>query len=103
MTILHFFNFLCIIQQVFTGQVDMRGAWDSLSLLFRLSALTLGAAFGSLLLGIWLDRLMGTTPFGTLCLMIVGILVGTISIYRTVQREYQNIAAQDHRTDHGGR
>lgn len=81
----------------------MRGTWNSLNLLFRLSALTLGAAFGSLLLGIALDRLMHTAPFGTLCLMVVGILIGTISVYRAVQREYQSIAAQDHRTDNGGK
>jgi F0F1-type ATP synthase assembly protein I len=98
-----FFNFLCIIQKVFAGQVEMRGTWKSLGLLFRLSALTLGAAFGSLLLGIALDRFLNTAPFGTLCLMIVGILIGTISVYRTVQREYQSIAAQVHRNDNGGK
>lgn len=81
----------------------MRRTWKSLSLLFRLSALTLGAAFGSLLLGIALDRWLNTAPFGTLCLMVVGILIGTISVYRAVQREYQLLAAQDHRTDNGGR
>lgn len=81
----------------------MRGTGQSLGLLFRLSALTLGAAFGSLLLGIAIDQFMGTAPFGTLCLMVIGILIGTIGVYRTVQREYQSIAAQDHRTDNGGR
>lgn len=81
----------------------MHGTWKSVGLLFRLSALTLGAAFGSLLLGIALDRFLSTAPLGTLCLMVVGILIGTIGVYRTVQQEYQTIAAQAHRTDNGGR
>ena len=81
----------------------MREPWSGVALFFRLSALTLGAAFGSLLLGIWLDRLMGTAPFGTLCLMVLGIIIGTISVYYTVQREYRNIADQDHHTNYGGR
>ena len=81
----------------------MRSSLTSLGLLFRLSALTLGATFGSLLLGIWLDRMMGTAPFGTLCLMTGGIFVGTLGIYRSVRQANQVIANQDRRSDNGGR
>ncbi len=70
----------------------MRGTWSGLELVFRLSALTLGAAFGSLLLGIWLDRALGTTPFGTLCLMVFGIFIGTIAAYRTVKEANERIS-----------
>jgi F0F1-type ATP synthase assembly protein I len=66
-----------------------------------LSALTLGAAFGSLLLGIWLDRTMGTAPFGTLCWMVIGILGGTIAVYRAVKQANQAIADAG-RTDNKG-
>ncbi len=80
----------------------MRGTWMGLGLLFRLSALTLGAAFGSLLLGIWLDRTLGTAPFGTLCLMVCGIFIGTLSVYRIVQQANREIADSNHRNDSTG-
>ena len=69
----------------------MRDTWSGLTLFFRLSALTLGAIFGSLLLGIFLDRTLGTAPFGTLCLAMFGILGGTVAIYRVVNAEYKRI------------
>ncbi len=80
----------------------MRGTLTGLGLLFRLSALTLGAAFGSLLLGIWLDRTLGTAPLGTLCLMVLGILVGTLGVYRTVKEANQAITDAGHRNDFTG-
>jgi F0F1-type ATP synthase assembly protein I len=46
---------------------------------------------------------MGTAPFGTLCLMIGGIFVGTLGVYRTVRQANQVIANQDRRSDNGGR
>ncbi len=70
----------------------MRGTWSGQELVFRLSALTLGAAFGSLLLGIWLDRMLGTAPFGTLCLMVLGIFIGTIGAYRVVKEANERIS-----------
>jgi F0F1-type ATP synthase assembly protein I len=78
----------------------MRGSLVGLGLFFRLSALTLGAAFGSLLLGIWIDRTLGTAPIGTLCLMVLGIVFGTISVYRTVKQANDEIADADQ--DHKG-
>lgn len=81
----------------------MRDFWTGLGLLFRLSALTLGAALGSLLLGIWLDQLMGTAPIFTLGLMVLGIVAGTIGVYRTVKQANQTLADQAHRLDHGGK
>ena len=69
----------------------MRDTWSSLALFFRLSALTLGATFGSLLLGLFLDRTLGTAPFGTLCLSLLGILGGAVAIYRVVNEEYKRI------------
>ncbi len=70
----------------------MRNTWTGLGLLFRLSALTLSATFGSLLVGILLDRLLGMAPFGTLCLMVLGILIGTISVYRIVKEANQQLS-----------
>ncbi|MEW5721173.1 MAG: AtpZ/AtpI family protein [Chloroflexota bacterium] len=63
----------------------MRETWTGLGLLFRLSALTLSATFGSLALGILLDHALGTAPFGTLCLMVFGIWLGTLAVYQSVK------------------
>ena len=70
----------------------MRGTWSGLGLLFRLSGITLGATFGSLLLGILIDRLLGIAPLSTLCFMIIGILAGTIAVYRIVKEANQQIS-----------
>jgi F0F1-type ATP synthase assembly protein I len=80
----------------------MRDTWTGLGLLFRLSAFTLGAAFGSLLLGIWLDRTMGTAPICTLFLMVFGIVLGTISVYRTVRAANEALANAGQRQDSKG-
>lgn len=79
--------------------MQMRGTITGLGLLFRLSALTIGAAFGSLLLGIWLDRTLGTAPLMTLCWMVLGILIGTLGVYRTVKEANQAIADASHLND----
>lgn len=72
----------------------MRETWTGLALVFRLSALTLGATCGSLLLGIWLDRALGSAPFATLCLMVLGIWLGMLAVYRTVKEVNEQISAQ---------
>lgn len=64
------------------------------ALVMRLSALTLGATFAPLLFGIWIDRTFGTAPFGALVLIVLGILGGTVAVYRTVQDAYRQIAAR---------
>ena len=69
----------------------MRDTWSGLALFFQLSALTLGAILGPLLLGVFLDRTLSTAPFITLCLSMLGILGGTVAIYRIVNAEYKRI------------
>jgi F0F1-type ATP synthase assembly protein I len=80
----------------------MRGTFSGLGMLFRLSAITLGAAFGSLLLGIWLDRTLGTAPICTLGLMVFGIVLGTITVYRIVHEANEAIANAGQRIDSKG-
>ena len=70
----------------------MRETVKALDLLFRLSALFLVSTFVPLLLGIWLDRVMGTAPLLTLTLMVSGIILGTIAVYRTVAEANQRLA-----------
>ncbi len=77
----------------------MREGFTSLGLLFRLSALTLGAAFGSLLIGIGIDQAFGSAPFCTLGAMVLGIIGGTIAIYRSVQAANQALASRQTNPD----
>ncbi len=76
-----------IIAQAFTSgnAAKLSELWVRVALLFRLSALTIGVTIGSLLLGILLDRTLGTAPFGTLCWMVLGITIGTVGVYRIVR------------------
>ncbi len=77
----------------------MRETWTGLGLLFRVSALTLGATFGSLGLGLALDYALGSAPFGTLCLMVMGIWLGTLAVYRSVKQANEQIIAQSRRKE----
>jgi F0F1-type ATP synthase assembly protein I len=76
-------------------EVTMRGWREGLSglaLLFQLSALVLAAALGPLLIGLALDRALGTAPLITLACALLGIAVGTIGTYRIVTRANQRIS-----------
>jgi F0F1-type ATP synthase assembly protein I len=57
-----------------------RDPTSGLDLVFQLSTLLFVMTIGPLLLGIWIDRTAGTSPFATLCLMLVGVFGGTIAI-----------------------
>jgi F0F1-type ATP synthase assembly protein I len=75
----------------------MRNWRDSVTatqLFFQLSALLLIAILVPLLLGIWFDRNMGSAPYATLCLSMVGVLGGTAAIYRVVNRAYKRIGGR---------
>jgi F0F1-type ATP synthase assembly protein I len=56
-------------------------------LAMQISSILLCSAFGSLGAGLWLDNQLGTLPWLTLVFMILGIVVGMITIYRTVKEE----------------
>ncbi len=70
----------------------MRDTYRALDLLFRLSAMFFVSTFGALLLGIWVDRTMGTAPLATLTLMVSGIIVGTVATYRVVREANERLA-----------
>ena len=73
---------------------DWRDGVNATQLFFQLSALLLTAILVPLLLGIWLDRTMGTAPYSTLCLSVLGVLGGTAAIYRVVNRAYKRIGGR---------
>jgi F0F1-type ATP synthase assembly protein I len=62
-----------------------REALAGYQLAIQISSILLCSVFGSLFGGIWLDRQLGTTPWLMLVLMVVGIILATYIIYRTVK------------------
>jgi F0F1-type ATP synthase assembly protein I len=61
------------------------------SLVIQLTSTVVVAAFLPLLLGIWLDRQLQTSPLITLFMMMLGITVGTVAVYRNVSGVYKRI------------
>lgn len=61
------------------------------SLVIQLTITVVVAAFLPLLLGIWLDRQLHTSPLITLFMMMLGITVGTIAVYRNVASVYKRV------------
>jgi F0F1-type ATP synthase assembly protein I len=61
------------------------------SLVIQLTITVVVAAFLPLLLGIWLDRQLHTSPFITLFMMMLGITIGTLLVYRNVADVYRRI------------
>jgi len=54
-------------------------------LFVQISGILLCSVFGSLGLGIWLDRKLGTAPWLLLVLMILGIAFAMYTVYRAVK------------------
>lgn len=61
------------------------------SLVVQLTITVVVAAFLPLLLGIWLDRQLHSSPFITLFMMMLGITIGTVVVYRNVADVYKRI------------
>jgi F0F1-type ATP synthase assembly protein I len=52
------------------------------SMAFQLGGMVTCSILGSLFLGLWLDRRLGTAPCITLILMVVGLTVAAVGAYR---------------------
>lgn len=63
---------------------DFLTALKGYHLAMQISGILLCSIFSSLGAGLWLDRKLGTLPWLTLALMILGIVLGMMAIYRTV-------------------
>ena len=57
-------------------------AWKGYHLAMQISGILVCSVFGSLGAGIWLDKILGTTPWLMLLLMLLGIVFATYTIYR---------------------
>lgn len=60
----------------------MKTLGDYLGFAFRLLAVVVITTLGSLLLGIWIDQQAGTSPWGVLAFMLLGIPLSTFLVYR---------------------
>ncbi len=63
-----------------------------IGLVIELTVIILIAILIPLGIGIFLDRLLHTSPFITLFLMVVGISLGSVAIYRHVNGVYERVA-----------
>lgn len=48
------------------------------------------AVFGGLFVGNWLDKKMGTTPFFTFLLLLVGVAAGFRSLYNLIRQYFKD-------------
>jgi F0F1-type ATP synthase assembly protein I len=61
-------------------------------LIFRLTLTLLGVFILPVLLGIWLDSQLHTSPFLTLFLIFIGTTMGTVAVSRRVAATYREVA-----------
>jgi len=59
-----------------------------MSVVMRLGAIVVAAIFLTLALGLWIDRYLGTSPFGLLFCMFLGVVLSIVGVYRAVQQVY---------------
>ncbi len=71
---------------------------STLSLVTQLGLTVVTALVVSLLLGIWLDGLLNTRPWLTLAFSMLGIVIGTVGVYRLVTRAIADSVEQTPRT-----
>lgn len=65
----------------------------SLGLGIQIAVVVVAAVLGSLFLGLWIDRKLGTTPWATLLSLGLGTLVAVVGFYRTIAPVVVDVAA----------
>ena len=70
----------------------MKDIFRSLGLAAQVGLTVVGAIIICLLLGIWIDARLGTSPWATLVLAIVGVLMGSFSTFRVASSIVQQAA-----------
>lgn len=66
---------------------NFSGLIKGYQLVLQISGILLCSIFGALFGGIWLDRKLGTTPCLMLVLMVLGVIIAMVAIYRTVNEQ----------------
>ncbi len=70
----------------------MRDPMIGSGLIIRLTVIVVMAGLAPLLFGIFLDRLLQTSPCITLFLMVLGVTLGTVAVFRQVNTVYNRVA-----------
>ena len=77
----------------------MRRDMAPLALISQLGLTMVGSILLGLVIGLWIDAHFGTKPWATLILSLVGVLVGSISVYRLVVTSIDQAADELHREE----
>lgn len=75
----------------------MRRDLAPLALITQLGITMVGSILLGLVIGLWIDAHFGTRPWATLILSLVGVLAGSISVYRLVVTSIEQAANDLHR------
>jgi F0F1-type ATP synthase assembly protein I len=73
----------------------MKDVFRSLGLAAQVGLTVVGSIIICLFLGMWIDARLGTTPWATLILTIVGVLVGSLSTFRAASSIVQQAAPKE--------
>jgi F0F1-type ATP synthase assembly protein I len=65
---------------------QLRQATANAALGFQIAGLIACSVFGSLFLGIWLDRRLGIAPCAMIVMMVLGVVVAIVGAYDLVKR-----------------
>ncbi|MBI3943657.1 MAG: AtpZ/AtpI family protein [Chloroflexi bacterium] len=57
-----------------------------IALILQLMVMIVVISAGSLLVGVWLDRRLGTTPILIIVFMIIGLVLTMLTVYRIAKR-----------------
>jgi F0F1-type ATP synthase assembly protein I len=68
---------------------QLRQATANAALGFQIAGLIACSVFGSLFLGIWLDRRLGIAPCAIIVMMVLGIAVAIVGAYNLAKRMNQ--------------
>ena len=60
-------------------------------ILFQLSFAIVIAMLAPLLIGIWIDRTFNTGPVFVLVLVVIGVALGSLTVYRIVKDAYEQL------------
>jgi F0F1-type ATP synthase assembly protein I len=65
---------------------QLRQVTANAALGFQIAGLIACSVFGSLFLGIWLDRRFGIAPCAMIVMMVLGVVVAVVGTYNMVKR-----------------
>jgi ATP synthase protein I len=71
-----------------------QGWGGPLALITQLGLTMVGSIILGLVLGLWIDAHFGTKPWGTLVLSLLGIILGSIVVFRLVAQSIDQATAE---------